>query len=252
MKVYKWISLITTGLTVILLGFILVDSFFYKELAGGGRGMDGVFGMSNSIWLVLLLSIFVLVQIICLFSVKPKLNFYRVGFYVLHIGLVLFLAGTFFYYIGGDKTTLQMPVDAAATYNQFPRLEQLEEGMSVSDVDTITFDFDIGISEMDVTYYDEEIDGTSGVKWYDGQLMIVDKGEREPQYIDWAVNHPVRHGGWKIYLMGLSYNNDGTPWVTLQMKKDPGELLSLAGIWMLLGGSVMMCLIKKRKAGDGK
>lgn len=247
MKAYKWINLIMAGLTAILLGFVLVDSFFYQELTGGGRGLDGIFGMSNSVWLVLLLSVFVIIQIICFFTVKPRLTVYRVGFYVLHIGLVLFLAGSFFYYIGGDKTTLQMPVDPDNAYNQFLRTEQYEEGMSVQDLDKITFDFDIGISKMDVTYYDPETDGTSGVKWYDGELMVIGKTASEPTYMEWSVNHPCRYNGWKIYLMGYDPNSQ---WVSLMCKKDPGEFLSLAGIWMLLGGSVMMCLIKKRKAGD--
>ena len=248
MKVYKWINLIMMALVAIMLGFVIVDSFFYEGAFAGGRGMDGIFGLSNSVWLVLLLSVFVLIQIICFFTVKPKLSIYRVGFYVLHIGLVLFLIGSFLYYIGGDKATLQMPVDPRNSYNQFPRIETLEEGQTLREAETITFDFDLGVSEMKVTHYDQEEDGTTGVKWYDAKLMVTGRTESEPIYLDWAVNKPCRYNGWKIYLMGYS---EETQWVSLQVKKDPGEFLSLAGIWMLLGGSVMMCLIKKRKAGDG-
>ena len=247
MKAYKWINLIMTALVAIMLGFVLADSFFYGELFGGGRGMDGIFGVSNSVWLVLLLSAFVLIQIICFFTVKPKLSFYRVGFYVLHIGLVLFLAGSFFYYIGGDKATLQMPVDPQNVYNQFPRVETLEEGQSLREAETITFDFDLGVSKVDVTHYDLEKDGNDGVKWYDAELMVIGKTESQPTYLEWGVNKPCRVGGWKIYLMGYSEQNQV---VSLQVKKDPGEFVSLAGIWMLIGGGVMMCLIKKRKAGD--
>lgn len=245
MKVYKWINLIMTALVAVLLVFVIVDSFFYQQAFDGGRGMDGIFGLSNGVWLVLLLSVFVVIQIICLFTVKPKLSVYRIGFYVLHIGLVLFLCGSFLYYAMGDMATVQTPVGEQNIYNQFYRTEDLEEGQMLSDGEILELPFSIGVSRMDVTYYDEETDGTSGVKWYDSELII--NGSDGQERLGWAVNHPVRYGGWKFFLMGC---NDTADVVVMQCKKDPGEFISLAGIWMIIGGSVLMCLIRKRKAGD--
>ena len=43
----KWINLIMTALVAGLLGFVIVDSFFYQQAFAGGRGMDGIFGLSK-------------------------------------------------------------------------------------------------------------------------------------------------------------------------------------------------------------
>lgn len=194
----------------------------------------------KSVWVVLVFAFFVAIQIICLFSIKIKFTRYQVGFYLLHIGLVLFLTGSFVYYIIGDKLSVSIPVDATATYNQIKRMSK-EEGQS----EYVKLDFDVGVSDFKVEKYEAEEGKVAQDKYYEATLMIVPEGTRDVTNLPLVVNKPYRIDGWKIYLMGY----DGTTGTTVSLlfKRDPAEFVSTTGLWMIIVGAVIMCLLRKRK-----
>ena len=110
-------------------------------------------------------------------------------------------------------------------------------------------DFYLGISDFKVERYEPEEDGTTIDKYYEATLMIMPKGSREIESHALTVNGPHRESGWKIYLMNYDRTTEGV--VQLMLKYDPGEYIALAGMLCAIIGSVMMCLLKKREAGDG-
>lgn len=234
MKFYKWANIIMALLFVVYLGF---------TVAGSAQPERNIF---SSIWVVVLLSAFAALQILCLFLTRPRFSLYRAGFYLLHIGLVLFLAGSFFYYLNGDKIAVAVPVDPSATYSRIQRDVPDSSGEVYTDLN-----FGMGVSQFRVEKYDKTKDGVESDKFYEATLNLTDRVSLRTRQVSLTVNHPYRYEGWKIYLMGYQDMGDtGYRTVSLLFKKDPGEYIALAGIWMIIAGSVVMCLLKKRKAGD--
>lgn len=197
----------------------------------------------RSVWVVFILAAFVAIQVICLFSLKPKFTLYRAGFYLLHIGLVLFLAGSFVYYISGDKLTVAVPVDSSTMYNQIKRAE-----VGPQESEFVKLNFDMGISDFKVEKYEAEDGLPASDKYYEAKLIVMPEGTRNIEEISLEVNKPYRIGGWKIYLMGYDGTTGST--VSLMMKYDPAEFVSTAALWMVIAGSVIMCLLRKREDGD--
>lgn len=195
------------------------------------------------VWVVLILAAFVAIQVICLFTLKPQFTLYRAGFYLLHIGLVLFLAGSFIYYISGDKLDVAVAVDPTATYGQIKRISD-----DPSQTEYVKLGFDMGISDFKVEKYAAEDGLPASDKYYEATLMIVPDGTREVTSVPLAVNRPYRVGGWKIYLMGYDGASGST--VNLMLKRDPAEFVCTAGLWMVIAGGVVMCLLRKREVGD--
>jgi len=180
-------------------------------------------------YVVLLLGIFALTQIICI--ITQKFSFKKIGFYLLHIGLIAFLLGNFMYFMKGQLVEMVMPID----------------GMSYSSIkkDTgefIDLGFGISINEFNLEKYpDTEVD-----KWYEVKVTVNRSGIPENEIL--AVNNPVRANGWKMYLIDYSGKSIG-----VLFKYDPGEYISLMGLWMIISGSFIMCfsgMRRKVKAGD--
>lgn len=197
----------------------------------------------KSPWVVLIFALFVAIQVICLFTIKGKFTLYRVGFYLLHAGLVLFLTGSFVYYITGEKINVSVPVDPSTTYNQIKRSE-VKEG----ELEFVKLNFDIGISNFKVEKYEAEEGKIAQDKYYEATLMIVPDGTRNVTSVPLIVNKPYRTGGWKIYLMGYDGTTGST--VSLMLKRDPAEFVSTSGLWMVIAGAVIMCLLRKREEGQ--
>lgn len=166
---------------------------------------------------------------------------YRIGFYVLHCGLVLMLVGMFIYYIAGDKVlNVPVPVDNS-TYSKIQRSGDETNPDSRED-NYIELDFALGFAEFKVDKYDDGSD-----KFYDAKMILIRRGVAEPEYQSLRVNHPVRVNGWKIYLMNYEESTTGQV-VDIMLKKNPGEYVTLAGIWMAIVGGFIMCLLRKRGA----
>lgn len=226
--IFLMLSIIMTVLTVIV------------SVTGTAGTDESIF---KSPWVVLIFAAFVAIQIICLFSITPTFTVYRMGFYLLHLGLVLFLTGSFIYYITGDKLYVSIPVDPTATYNKIQRSPD-ENG----DSEFVELGFDVGVSNFIVEKYEAKEGEMAADKYYEATLMIVPDGTREVTNVPLIVNKPYRYGGWKIYLMGYDGNTGST--ISLMFKKDPAEFVSTAGLWMIIAGSVVMCLLRKREEDD--
>lgn len=236
-KLHKNLYLIFLVLTCILTLITVIVS------ANGTSGTENSF--FHSPWVVFLFAAYVFIQIVCLFHVKPKFTLYRAGFYAMHIGLVLFLTGCFLYYVSGDMIHVSVPIDPDAMYNEIQR-DTVRDGESP----TQRLDFYLGVSDFKVERYEAEEGEAAVDKYYEATLRIMPEGSRGIKEIPLIVNGPHRESGWKIYLM--NYDRMGGSAVQLMLKNDPGEYVSLAGIWLTIAGSVIMCLLRKREAGEGK
>jgi hypothetical protein len=128
-------------------------------------------------------------------------------------------------------------------YNEIKR-DSVEEGKSPTE----KLDFYLGIADFKVERYEEEEDGTAVDKHYEATLRIMPEGSREIEEHALVVNGTHRESGWKIYLM--NYDRQTESAVQLMLKRDPGEFISLGGIWLTIAGSVVMCLLRKREGGE--
>lgn len=235
-KLQKNLYLALFVLTCILMIITIIVS------AAGTSGTEE--SLFRSVWVVFVFAAYVFIQILCIFSLKPKFTLYRAGFYAMHIGLVLFLVGCFVYYIAGDVVNVSVPIDSTAMYNEIKR-NSAEEGES----ETLKLDFYLGVSDFSVERYESEEEGAAAIdKYYEATLRIMPEGSREIEEHALIVNGPHRESGWKIYLM--NYDRMSESAVQLMLKYDPGEYITLAGIWLTIAGSVIMCLFRKREAGD--
>ncbi len=221
--------------------------------------------------IVFVLVAYVAIQVLCIVNIRGSLTVYRIGFYVLHCGLILMLCGMFIYYIKGDKVeNVSVPV-SEDTYSRIQRAstdidisdemnndasdddsgnsrdssDSRESSDSIggnSEAKYVELDFALGVSSFEVEKYEDGSD-----KFYDAKLKLVKRGVADPIYETFRVNHPVRVNGWKIYLMNYEETPSGKV-VYIMLKNNPGEYITLAGIWMTIIGGFIMCLLRKRGA----
>ncbi|MFH1731993.1 MAG: hypothetical protein ABIF82_10145 [Planctomycetota bacterium] len=84
-------------------------------------------------------------------------------------------------------------------------------------------------------------------KHYEAVLLIYeDEDDDEPDEAMLAVNHPVTHNGWRLYLMDYD-DRAGQRGVTLLARRDPGRGIVIAGIWCTLIGVTAMCWLRGRR-----
>lgn len=81
-------------------------------------------------------------------------------------------------------------------------------------------------------------------KDYEAKIRIVPKNGNEFAS-SLKVNSPVSYEGWRIYL--VSFDGDRKPYVQLLAKKDPGRTTVIAGIWMLMIGTFIICFKRKER-----
>ena len=194
----------------------------------------------NSPFVVILFGVYVAVQIVCIFKIRGKLTMYRIGFYILQCGLVLTLVGMYIYYLNGDKLeNVAVPVDGT-TYSTIQR--DADDDKNDLDEKYVDLGFALGFSDFKVEKYEDGSD-----KFYDAKLIIVKRGVENPESKSLRVNHPVRAEGWKIYLMNYEEADTGKI-VYILLKYNPGEYITLLGIWMTIIGGFIMCLLRKRGA----
>lgn len=264
---------------------------------------DPQFDMSSWV-MVVTLGIFAILMIVCI--LLEKFHVRKMGFYLLHIGLVLVLIGCFAYFINGHnyQVTFQQdpnnyymvttpdengePVDLgmdikimdatveyySPTYTVYQIDTQTGEMTTVeSDLEVQDGYLDLGpyggtsMSEAElnaslatdpatgaVYYYITEntaVIRTLTPKHYEAKLSLCDvKEERfygtDADPYSLTVNHPLRCGDWKVYLMGISSAGD-TDYVTLTFKKDPGEWVTVTGIVLLIAGAFLCSFLRPAK-----
>ena len=80
-------------------------------------------------------------------------------------------------------------------------------------------------------------------RFYGVTLRIRD-GEQEKK-LPVSINHPAGYRGWRFYLM--SYDQAAQRTVQLSARRDPGRGAVIAGIWMLIAGTCLLCF--RREGG---
>ncbi|QHI70647.1 cytochrome c biogenesis protein ResB [Tichowtungia aerotolerans] len=72
---------------------------------------------------------------------------------------------------------------------------------------------------------------------YYGVTLLID-GEKIPV----SINHPADHHGWRFYL--VSYDQRARRYVQLSARRDPGRGSVIAGIWIVMIGTFVLCFRK--------
>jgi len=255
-----------------------------------GKGLSAT-AVYTSPMMILLLG---LLSVSCL---KCCLKRRSVGFLMVHIGVVVILAGAFTGYVAGKKGTVQLqllrPVTASGLTGESPvpfgfevrakdfkvkfyppiyylyrpvSPDQIQPGQmpfgKVAEYDTAgkTFlDID-AIGRVEVSNLWNEARGEwtqrrmldAGVflhlgsqtpSHYGVTLQVVD-GEKQLE-LPISINHPAGYKGWRFYLM--SYDQRNRSYVVLSARHDPGRNAVIAGIWIVMIGTFVLCF--RRQGG---
>lgn len=76
-------------------------------------------------------------------------------------------------------------------------------------------------------------------RWFEADVRTTFDGVSRSAGL--AVNHPVWANGWQVLL--VSYESDPMTVVELAFKKSPGRRLVIAGIWCVIAGVSLLCLV---------
>ena len=234
MKYYKVSCLIMAILSAI----IFFTTLFYA-LSG-----ENLF---DTYLTAILLVIFGVLTLVCVcISTAGGGLVYKIGFYVLHGGLVILIAGFLIYGALGEK--YDVSVYQGETYYNSIRDTTKEGGDRIVDLG-FRFRLDVVHTEY---HLDDEGKPTSSPKMYTAVITVIESGSDTPKTVEVAVNKPVHINGFKIYLMSMDNSGQG---VTLLFKRDPAEFTITTGIALVIAGSFLMCYLgdvgKKRSAGGG-
>ena len=214
---------------------------------------------------IVILLLFGLAITISLVAFNPRKGAYSIGFYLVHLGIAAFLAGSLIYAAGGYSVTVAVPNGASVTpvleyqmrqmgltddqvaslkgyYNQIPgdQIDQVS-GKQLP----IDLGFNLRITDFVTEYYDK---AQKNVKHYEATVEILHPdGQTEIHAL--SVNHTLRINGWKLYLMDVGVDEVyGYEKVHVTFKRDPAEFLSTSGIIITILGTFFMCFGKPRSA----
>ena len=233
--------LVTGGVTAILLIFTIVAP--YISFAGPNNTIVGFFDTPAVHWtLIGLFGAFFVVQTIALWTTKFSIR--RIGFFVFHIGMLLLLVGCMLYACFGYSFPAMLN-EGNDRYVSFPRENGIEENLG----------FDIQVRDFRLEYYESNKNSERAVKMYAAELALTPTASPNTATKILYPNGPVYFGGYKIFLMGYSVlpataEIPATTRVQVQVKKDPGEAISLFGISAMIVGAFVMAFMpqgKKRK-----
>ncbi len=180
---------------------------------------DGLFGGAfYTKWIFLIPSaLFSGVLVLCLVQRGGK----GLWFYLSHGGLILVIVGALLGWAIGREATFQIPIDSNTTYGE----------VQMSSGELLSFGFDISAQSFALERKGE------AVSQYTAELRVID-GETD-DVRPMKVNAPVAHRGWKFYLM--DYDHENQSYLFLYAKKDPGNRLFAAGLWMIVIGTAGLC-----------
>lgn len=152
--------------------------------------------------------VFAALQIVCLALYQPAWSVYKVGFYALHVGLLILLAGLAAFSLVGESITVQVPINPDGRYFGYVQNEKGEE---------IDLGFAFKLDKFTLEKYKSGSD-----KYYKVDMTFADPTTlaAETDYLE--VNRTVRKNGWKIYLMSYS---DGIS--TLSSVKNGSNIYSM-------------------------
>ena len=252
-----------------------------------GKGLSATAVYTSPV-MILLLALLSAASIKCCFKRRP------VGFILVHLGIVIILAGAFVGYIAGKKGTIQLqmfrPVAASGLtganpvpfgfevaakdfevkfyppvyhlYRELPR-DQLQPGQmpfeKTAEYDMTGKDFiDVqGIGRIEVSNLWNDARGewtsrrmldsgsflhlASQTPSHFGVTLQIADGEKELE-LPISINHPAGYKGWRFYL--TSYDQRSRSYVVLSARRDPGRGTVIAGIWIVMIGTFLLCLRK--------
>jgi len=246
----------------ILLAIVLAALLVMTILASAG-----VQGVWNGMPIVAVLSVFGVALAISVVAFNPKKNFYSIGFYVSHIGIILFLIGSLVYTVSGEVTNAAPP--NVKSFTPTIEYQMKQQGIDVDGMkgyynqvgkgdgsgEIIDLGFNFRVADFKTELYEN-----GQPKYYEATIEFLNT-DNTVDTEKLTVNHPIYRGDFKIYLMDVGTNYYGFQEVQLMFKKDPTEFLSNAGIILILVGTFMICFIRPRdkaedkkktkKAGDG-
>lgn len=184
----------------------------------------------NGLVLFSLISMGVLtVLCLCVSAVGGKIP-YKIGFYILHGGLVVLIVGFVITNLASMKCygELKTVEDGGSLA---PSVDFYEDGVLKNRVDLT---YSVGLKSIKTDYYE-----SGQPKHYEATLVLVDRTTRETvKELSLTVNHPVRIDGLKFYLMDAP--KDGNS-IKILVKDNPGEYIVISGIVILTLGTFIMC-----------
>ena len=243
----------------IILALVFVALCVMTVIASTG---EMAWGGTMTVVVLLLLGLAITISLV---AFNPKKNAYTIGFYLAHLGIVAFLAGSMIYAAGGYSVTVAVPNGGSVTpmleyqmrqmgladdqiaslrgyYNQIPG-DQVDE--ATGQKLPVDLGFHLRITDFVTEYYD---DAQQNVKHYEATVEILyPDGQTDTRAL--SVNHTLRVNGWKLYLMDVGVDEVyGYEKVHVTFKHDPTELLSTSGIIITILGTFLMCFGKPRAA----
>ncbi len=135
---------------------------------------------------------FAILQIVCLAVYQPGWTPYKIGFYLMHVGLLILLAGLAAFELAGNDMTVQVPVSESGAYY---------DNIKNEDGDTIDLGYAFKITDFTVEKYPSGAD-----KYYRADVAFTDPTTLAVKNDYLEVNRTLRQNGWKMYLMDY---NDG-------------------------------------------
>lgn len=244
----------------IILGVVTV-ALLVMTVFASAIGSDADYPMVSAVIFALLAG----AVAVSLVAFNPQKSIYDLGFYLLHTGIVLFIAGMMIFALSGSSHYVNLPSLSSVTKDvenqmkniygysdkDIERIRSYRNQIGTDDGEIIDLGFNFRIVDFDTEFYE---DGES-VRHYEAKLeFFLSDGTIETAPL--TVNHPIYRGGWKIYLMNVGASPYGYEQVNLLMKKDPAEFISVAGIILTVLGTFMMCLLPKKTlsfcSGDKK
>lgn len=239
-------GLLTAALTA---GSLLNDVCF------GGRFYTGP---------VLLIPSGIFLAVLIVSFLRERRPLRQAGFYLAHGGILLVIAGAVLYWGMGQEVTFNIPVDRSMSYGE----------VQTEDQGLVSFGFEISVPDFKLEYKGEAVSqyraqlrilepesgdtagginsetaggrnsetmsgsGGAAAGTEDGAAAGTATAMRDEVH-EMKVNSPVRHGGWKFYLM--DYDHESQSYLTLHAKKDPGNRIFAAGLWTILIGTFLLC-----------
>ena len=241
----------------IVLCLVLAALLVMTVIASAG---GSAWGGSVTVAVLLLLGLAITISLV---AFNPRKGAYSIGFYLSHLGIVAFLAGSLIFSAGGYSVTVAVPNGGSVTpvleyqmmqmgmtggqieslkgyYNQIPG-KQIDEttGQKIP----VELGFNLRITDFKTEYYDEV---QKNVKYYEATVeLLYPDGTTETHAL--SVNNTLRVKGWKLYLMDVGVDEVyGYEKVHVTFKQDPAEWLSTLGIIMAIFGTFLMCFGKPR------
>ena len=217
-----------------IMAVIAVIALIVTVYVGTGGGAPANDPFWNGLVLGSLIAMGVLtVLCLCISSVAGKL-LYKIGFYVLHGGLVILIIGFVLTNLASKEAAYELTAfdvrQEAITSVQFYGGDG--DGKDDELLSTVTLEKGIALKSITTENYEN-----GQPKHYEAVIAFLDKNTgKTADTAVLTVNHPLRYQGLKVYLMTADDDSVG-----LLIKSNPGEYVVIAGIVILTVGTFVMC-----------